>query len=133
MKLVVAIVNLTIQTLNGGQCHTVRIDGGNELLVRTQTESGMEVLGHRTDMIGVRVGSIVPPGDGEFCHASQNVGGVHGLEVLLQVAIAALTQRAAGLNGAGAVPTESPIADGAEHTATVADEDRPVESRGAAQ
>src|SRR3954462_1837675 len=81
--------HLGIERLDGGQSHTIFVQGIDELVAGTDVKRRLEILGHRTDVARRRKFGLVAPGrDRERDHRLQDLLRVDRREVPLGIAIA---------------------------------------------
>jgi hypothetical protein len=76
---------LFVQALDGRQRHAVGIDGGDAGVALAQAERGLELLRPRAGMADGRIVSRLHRQPG---YSLQHCPAVHGLEVVLRVAVA---------------------------------------------
>src|SRR5207244_1796477 len=106
------LLRLLVQPLNRRQRHALGVRGDDVLVVRTNAERSVEILGHGADVGGARVLFEVPSGYWQRRHFSQDRLRVNGCEVLLEVAVA----RADDIQGANVsayahIPVHPHVAD----------------------
>ena len=77
---------LCIQALDRGKRNAVGIHGGDVLLVLASTESGMEILGHRADVLAFGGIAVGPARDRERDHLAQHFARIDGRKAFLEQA-----------------------------------------------
>ena len=97
-----------VQSLDGRQSDTVRIDCRNVALVGAEAEGCVKILRHRADVRRGGIAFKVPTADRQPGHFLQNFTRTHGREVLFQVTIAGRIEHGCGyradhLQGAGGI------------------------------
>ena len=78
-----------VEPLDRRQSHTVRIHGGDVLVVFTDAERGVEILGHWTNVADrIRLGPIAPSRDRHLGEPGEHLRAVDSGDSLLRIPIA---------------------------------------------
>ena len=84
-------LELLVEFLHPRQGHAVGIQRGDVLIIDTQTESGVKILGYRPDVSGVSfIADKIPARDRHCRDPLQHTPTIHNPEVLFQLAVGGL-------------------------------------------